>query len=207
MTSGAPPEPTSSGYAPNESRRAAALPSRVDDSFVRQCVSSLPPLGEARNNITDTVQTATARPRPVGCFASAASAQVCRDLPSRISSPALTTSSEKLPAAARFDDGRASDDGISALLHRTDAALGSRGMVQSASPPLPRASPTVRLGAITARTALPTSLADSHASRKRSKPSIGLYSLRECLARTAPSPQLLRRSSRDARILRRRRKL
>ncbi|EME39244.1 hypothetical protein DOTSEDRAFT_75090 [Dothistroma septosporum NZE10] len=36
MTSGAPSEPTTTGYAPNESRRAAALPSRVEEPFARQ---------------------------------------------------------------------------------------------------------------------------------------------------------------------------
>ncbi|KAK4499883.1 hypothetical protein PRZ48_008069 [Zasmidium cellare] len=36
MTSGAPAEPTTTGYAPNESRRAAALPSRVEEPFARQ---------------------------------------------------------------------------------------------------------------------------------------------------------------------------
>ncbi|KAI5358609.1 hypothetical protein Slin14017_G108920 [Septoria linicola] len=35
MTSGAP-EPTTTGYAPNESRRAAALPSRIEEPFARQ---------------------------------------------------------------------------------------------------------------------------------------------------------------------------
>jgi hypothetical protein len=39
MTSGAP-EPTTTGYAPNESRRAAALPSRIEEPFARQYVAS-----------------------------------------------------------------------------------------------------------------------------------------------------------------------
>lgn len=42
MTSG-PPESTTTGYAPNESRRAAALPSRIEEPFARQyVVSALP---------------------------------------------------------------------------------------------------------------------------------------------------------------------
>lgn len=36
MTTGAPTEATTTSYAPNESRRAAALPSRMEEPFARQ---------------------------------------------------------------------------------------------------------------------------------------------------------------------------
>lgn len=79
MTTGAPTEATTTTYAPNESRRAAALPSRMEEPFARQyacsnCSSPFsskfePILTSSRQRLQERDPWATSRPPPNPAYA------------------------------------------------------------------------------------------------------------------------------------------
>lgn len=189
MTSGAPAEPTTTGYAPNESRRAAALPTRVEEPFARQYVGEHEHEHDphrASRSVTDRTQATTARQRPVGCFAPAASAQVCSCL-HWFCSITHSSACEKLSSSTRLAFREPHGNGLPSLLYHSGTALGQRGMVQPTSCTIPRDSVAFGLGGFTAVCSV-SYLSDSNASRKRSESSFGLLSVWQRVARSTATP-------------------
>lgn len=165
MTSGAPPEPTTTGYAPNESRRAAALPSRVEEPFARQYAknsTSSSKDGRPLNlTLTDAMQATTTGQRPVGGFATTGRNQVCQHPPGICSRK--HSAIRKLPTAS-WSERKPQRCDVPTFL--VDAATpGARGMVKPASRPVPRDPAAVWLGDLTAVRSVHHG-SDTHASRR-----------------------------------------
>lgn len=98
----------------------------------------------------------------MGCLASAASAQVCQHTPGSHSHD-TRSEPEKLSAASGPTFWKPKRRGLSSVLDAASTALGSRGMVQSASRSLSRTYSLVRLGYITAFPAV-SDFADTNAT-------------------------------------------
>lgn len=177
MTSGAPPEPTTTGYAPNESRRAAALPTRVEEPFARQYVqlssksdlaAPFPKRQRRRPWLTLfrlSQAATTGQQRPVGLLPPTTDTQVCANL-SRICAISSGRSAiQKFSASARLDRHEPHRRHLPSLLDHPSTALGTRGMVQPTRRSFPRDPSALRLGDLTALRPIPN-LTNAHASRK-----------------------------------------